>query len=84
MRVKVGQRYRAPNDCSCEKCGKLDVVVIDTDNPKLKYPDIKLKCCSCGDFEFIREDEMFIDEFYTLITMGKLIKERILAPFESR
>jgi hypothetical protein len=83
MKIKIGERYRAPNDCACGKCCKLDSIVVGISNGMAD-----LKCCNCGNIESLGiEDEMF-DEFlgepFKLITKTKLIKERLKAPFEGK
>lgn len=88
MNVKVGQRYRAPEDCACGKCNKLDSIIISIDEDDT-IEGIRLECCSCGNIESVGEEDMFNDfldeeESYTLIKTPTLVKERVSAPFESK
>lgn len=82
MKVKVGERYRAPSDCMCE-CGKRDCVI----NNILADGFVEIKCCGCGLLVNLHiKEEMFgkFEDPYIFISKKKLLKERMKAPFESK
>jgi hypothetical protein len=85
MKVKVGERYRSPEDCICN-CGKLDCIVEKIDLNRTSVNNIQIRCYGCNETTWLSEEDMlgWEDKSYTLITRKQLVKERLKAPFETK